>query len=134
MVDICFVSTHLIRPHSSFSPLPLFSGNIDMVVNYRMAEKSKEAVTAKGCKSYTLKTYPIGHTVNNEETRDLLGFFQTILPDDPSFRIKLKSPSEMSVKELKAAIQKAGLQQKAVGLMEKHEFVKLVQDHRDGKL
>jgi hypothetical protein len=39
----------------------------------------------------------------------------------------------MSVKELKAAIRKAGLNRKAVGLMEKHEFVKLLQEHREGK-
>ena len=40
----------------------------------------------------------------------------------------------MSVKELKAAIRKAGLASKAVGLMEKSEFIKLAQDHRAGKL
>ena len=46
----------------------------------------------------------------------------------------MKDPSEMSVKELKAAIRKAGIGSKAVGLMEKSEFVKLVKDHRDGNL
>ncbi len=37
----------------------------------------------------------------------------------------------MSVKELKAAIRKAGLGQQAVGLMEKQEFVKLLKDYRE---
>ena len=44
---------------------------------------------------------------------------------------KLKEPSKMSVKELKEAIRNAGLGSKAVGLVEKSEFVKLVQDHRN---
>jgi hypothetical protein len=38
------------------------------------------------------------------------------------------------VKELSAAIRNAGIGSKAVGFMEKSEFVKLVQDHRNGKL
>ena len=41
---------------------------------------------------------------------------------------------EMSVKELKAAIRKAGLLSKAIGFMEKREYIDLLQDHRDGKL
>jgi len=63
-----------------------------------------------------------------------LQFLQKVLPDDPSFKIKLKEASEMSVKELRAAIRKAGLSQQAVGFMEKAEFVRLLQDHRNGKL
>ena len=38
----------------------------------------------------------------------------------------------MSVKELRAAIRRAGLGSQAVGLMEKSEFVKLLRDHREG--
>jgi hypothetical protein len=105
-----------------------------MVVAYKMAERSKEAVTAKGCSSYTLKSYPIGHTIHNNEMKDVVDFLHNILPDDTAHRIQLKDPAEMSVKELKTAIRKAGLQHKAVGLMEKHEFVKLLQAHRSEEL
>jgi hypothetical protein len=103
-----------------------------MMVAYTMAEKTKATVVAKGIKSYTLKKYPIGHTVGADEIQDVHNFLVSVLPPDDSCRIKLKEPSEMSVKELKAAIRKAGLSQQAVGLMEKHEFVKLLQHHRSG--
>ena len=43
----------------------------------------------------------------------------------------MKDPSEMSVKELKEAIRQAGLGQKALGLTEKSEFVKLLKKHRE---
>lgn len=101
-----------------------------MVVQYHMAEKSREACLAKGLQDYTLKTYPIGHTVSPDEIAAVLGFLQEVLPDDPSCRIRLKDPAEMSVKELKQAVRDAGLAHKAVGFMEKAEFVKLLQDYR----
>jgi len=46
----------------------------------------------------------------------------------------LKDPRDMSIKELKAAIGKAGLGNRAVGFMEKREFVELLQSFRQGKL
>jgi hypothetical protein len=111
------------------------SGTQDFVVPFSMAQKSQQAVLAKGVKSYTLKSYSVGHTIDAKEMQDAIQFLQTVLPDDASSRVQLKSPSEMSIKELKTAIRKAGLQHKAVGLMEKHEFVKMVQEHRnDGEL
>ena len=88
----------------------------------------------KGVTNYELKSYPIPHTVNMDEISTWQSFLQEILPPNDSCRIKLKDPSEMSVKELKAAIAKAGLGQKAVGLMEKSEFVKLLEEHRNGKM
>jgi len=109
-------------------------GTQDMVVNFSLAHKTKETVTAAGVTDYTVKQYPIGHTVAMDELADVLQFLQKVLPDDPSFKIKLKEASEMSVKELRAAIRKAGLSQQAVGFMEKAEFVRLLQDHRNGKL
>ena len=100
-----------------------------------MAKKSKEMVLSKGASSYQLKTYPgLVHSVSMEEIGDVKGFLQKILPPDANCQIKLKDPSEMSVKELREAIRKAGLGSKAVGLMEKSEFVKLIQNHRNGKL
>jgi hypothetical protein len=80
-----------------------------------------------------LETFPIPHTVSPPELQKMMQFVSQILPPDDSCKIQLKDPKEMSVKELKAAVRKAGLGAKAVGFMEKSEFIKLLQDHRDGK-
>ena len=109
-------------------------GTQDMVVPSPLAEKSRKHVMDRGAKEYTLKTYPIAHTVSMEELADVLRFVQTVLPPDETCRVKVKDPSEMTVKELKAAIRKAGIQSKAVGFMEKREFVGLLEDFRAGKL
>jgi hypothetical protein len=88
-----------------------------------------------GAENYELKTYPgLVHSVNMDELADVQSFLQTVLPHNDSHKVTLKAPSEMSVKELSAAIRNAGIGSKAVGFMEKSEFVKLVQDHRNGKL
>lgn len=107
-------------------------GESDPMVQYSMAIKTKEHVVEKGGTNYTLKGYPgVVHTVSMEELTDVTDFIKQILPPDESCRIKVKDPSEMSVKELKHAIKKAGLGSKAVGLMEKSEFVKLLKDYQE---
>lgn len=65
--------------------------------------------------------------------RDASSFLSSIIPHDDSFTIKPKPPSEMSVKELKVAIRNNGLNSKAVGFTEKHEFVKLLEDYYASK-
>lgn len=55
-------------------------------------------------------------------------FIEQKLPFDPNYCIKPKAPSEMSIKELKAAIRSNNLASKAVGFNEKHEFVKLLEE------
>jgi lysophospholipase-2 len=109
-------------------------GTQDPLVQYAMAEKSKYTLMEAGVEHYDLHSYPIPHTVSPAELRESLEFLSSVLPPDGSFSVQLKDPSAMSIKELKGAIRKAGLGNKAVGLMEKSEFVKLLQDHRDGKL
>lgn len=110
-------------------------GEADPLVRLQAANESKEAVTGKGATDYTMKTYAgLAHSVNPQEVSHVLAFLQKVLPPDDSCKIKLKDPGEMSVKELKAGIAKAGLSRKAVGLMEKREFVDLLRQHRDGKL
>jgi len=110
-------------------------GEADPMVNINMARRSKEMVTQMGAKNYELKTYPgLVHSVSMEEIQDVKEFLEKVVPSDNECQVKLKDPSEMSVKELRAAIRKAGLGSKAVGLMEKSEFVKLVRDHRNGNL
>jgi dienelactone hydrolase len=110
-------------------------GTQDPLVQFAMAGKTKAKLAELGMKAdYTLKSYPIPHTVSPQELRDALAFLGRVLPPDETCKVQLKDPSSMSVKELKAAIKKAGLGSKAVGLMEKSEFAKLLQDHRDGRL
>jgi len=107
-----------------------------MVVAHHLAEKTKNMIVdGKGLTGrYVDKSYPIGHTVCPEELADVKEFLQSVIPPDDECRIRLKDPSEMSIKELKAAIRKNGLTSQARGLCEKSEFIKLVRDHRDGKL
>jgi len=116
-------------------PIMHYHGQSDPMVQVGMAKKSQEAVKEKGAGDYQLKTYPgLVHSVNNEEIEDIQKFLTKVLPDNAECRVTLKDPSEMSVKELRAAIKSAGIGAKAVGLMEKPEFIRLVQDHRNGKL
>lgn len=116
------------------TPILHCHGTQDVLVALSMAEKSRTVVLAKGAKDYTLKTYPIAHTVNMEELADVTKFLKEKLPPDDTCRIQLKDPELMSIKELKATIRRAGLQAKAVGFTEKSEFIRLVSDHRQGKL
>ena len=114
--------------------VPFLCLTILFVYNQTMAEKTKYKLLEVGVEDYDLHSYPIPHTVSPAELRESLQFLSSVVPPDGSFQVQLKDPSEMSIKELKGAIRKAGLGNKAVGLMEKQEFVKLLQDHRDGKL
>jgi lysophospholipase II len=119
-----------------FQTVPILHchGTMDPMVQFSMAEKTKAKITAMGATSYTLKSYPIQHTVSPDEVAEVKRFLEKVLPPDDTCKVKVKEPSEMSVKELKAAIRQANLSSKAVGFMEKTEFVKLLQDHRAGKL
>jgi len=45
-------------------------GTMDPLVRISMAEKSKDHVVKSGLKNYTLKTYPIQHTVSSAEMMD----------------------------------------------------------------
>jgi dienelactone hydrolase len=144
LAGIVIMSGYL--PHESgftvspgFEDTPIFHGHgvSDPLVRITAAHESQSAVQASGATKYQLKEYPgLAHSVNPQEIADVLEFLKQILPPttDSGFRVKVKVPSEMSIKELKAAISKAGLGRQAVGLMEKSEFVELLQSHREGKL
>ena len=114
---------------------PIFHGHgtSDPLVIHSNAVKSKQYMLEHGVTSYQLKSYQgMQHTVIPEEIRDWLNFCVGVLPPDGhGFKVTLKDPADMSVKELKEAIRNAGLASKAVGLMEKSEFVKLLNDHRN---
>jgi hypothetical protein len=84
--------------------------------------------------SYQLKSYPgLGHSLNEHVIRDAMQFLSQRLPNDPSYALPAKDPSEMSIKELKDAIRSAGLSSQAVGFCEKSEFVNLLTGHRQNK-
>ena len=119
-----------VTPGLESTPVLHCHGTQDLLVNHSLAKKSKQQVQSQhGVQDYTIKSYNIGHTVSMDELNDVLEFVKLRLPDDPSFRIQLKDPSTMSVKELKAAIRRAGLS--SAGCFEKSEFVRLLQEHRE---
>jgi lysophospholipase II len=118
------------------TPILHCHGSLDPVVTFPLAQLTQTALTTMkaACTNYELKTFPIQHTVSTEEIQVVEQFLLKHLPPDDSCKITVKEPRDMSVKELKAAIKKAGLSNKAVGFMEKSEFVQLLQNHRNGKL
>jgi hypothetical protein len=86
-------------------------------------------------KKYEFKSYPgLGHTVSPTVLSDVISFLNRVVPLAPDLVIKPKAPSEMTVKELKTAIRHAGLTSKAVGFMEKAEFVALLTEHYSKKI
>ncbi|CAB9527698.1 Acyl-protein thioesterase [Seminavis robusta] len=128
-------SKFTITPGMEDTPILHCHGSQDPVVIYPMAQMTQQALTTlKGATNYELKTFPVQHTVSPQELVAVEEFLRKCLPPDDSCKIKVKDAKEMSIKELKAAIKKAGLSNKATGFCEKSEFIKLVQDHRDGKL
>lgn len=119
----------------TFLDIPIWHGHgtEDPMVVLPMAQKTKQTLESMGVQNYVLETFPIPHTVSPPELQKMMQFVSKILPPDDTCNITLKDPKEMSVKELKAAVRKAGILAKAKGFMEKSEFIKLLQDHRDGK-
>jgi len=129
------VSAKKLQVTKGLESTPIFHGHgtSDPLVIHTNAVKSKQYMLEHGVTSYELKSYQgMQHTVIPEEIADWLNFCRAVLPPGGhDFKPTLKDPTAMSVKELKEAIRNAGLGSKAVGLMEKSEFVKLVQEHRN---
>jgi lysophospholipase-2 len=124
-----------ITPGLHDTPILHCHGKQDMVVHYAMAEKSVQKVREMGVSNYTFKGFSsLGHTVDMDELDHVMRFLRTLLPNDPQYRITLPDPSTLSIKELKAAIRREGLTAYTTGYTEKSEFVRLLQDHRMGKL
>ena len=97
------------------------------------ATKTRDHVVLKGGLKYDLATYPnVGHTVTPQILARAQAFLGEILGDAPHLAVKPKAPAEMSVKELKEAVRRAGLGAQAVGFYEKDEFVKLLEAHYAG--
>lgn len=136
-------NSKVFRITSGLEDLPVLHchGTADPMVQFAMALKTQQHLTLgeKGtaATNYTLKKYEgLQHTVSIEELEDLQLFLVNVLPLDveSECKVRLKDPGDMTVIELKMFIRNAGLESRARGLMEKHEFVKLVRDHRVGNL
>merc|ERR1712232_119166 len=117
------------------TPILHCHGTVDPMVQYAMAVKTQKVMIQKGATNYQLKKYPgVQHTVSIDEIKDVESFLVNILPDDINSRIRIKDPSDMTVKELHGLIQTLGLQKKAIGLMEKCELVQLVKDYQNERM
>lgn len=63
------------------TPILHCHGTEDDVVLFEMAKRSKDLLSAAyGVQSYTIKSYPMAHTISEEELLDALTFLRTVLP------------------------------------------------------
>jgi len=113
------------------TPILHCHGTKDPLVLFQLAGRSRDLLASKGVKNYTIKSYPMEHTVIPDELQDALLFLQKIVPPVEGACIKAKDPSEMSVAELREALQRADVGDKARHLVEKHDLVRLLKDHRN---
>lgn len=119
------------------TPILHCHGEEDPLVQLGMAQRTKQVLESMGSTQYTMKTYTgMAHSTSVDEINDVVDFVSRILPMDveDTCKVTLKDPTDMSIKELRASIRNAGLTSNAIGFMEKREFVKLLQDYRQGKL
>ena len=124
-------SKFTITPGLEDVPVMHCHGTADPVVIYGHAERTRRHVTEKGVKSYIVRAFDgVGHTVSPEIMQTALNFLTEILPNKPEFAIKPKAARDMTVKELKDAIRKAGLHGQSLGFFEKREFVALLEGYQ----
>ncbi len=131
------LSAFRVTPGLENTPIWHGHGTVDPLVKIEAARESQSTLMSEqhGATDYTLQCYPgLAHSINPQELSDMLVFLRKVLPPDDNHKIKLKDPSDMSIKELKHAIARAGLGERAVGFMEKRDFVELLQQFRQGKL
>lgn len=70
-----------LTPGLEDTPILHCHGTEDDVVLFEMAQRSKDLLlTTYGVQSYTIKSYPMEHTITEEELLDALSFLRTILP------------------------------------------------------
>jgi hypothetical protein len=84
--------------------------------------------------SYDFKSYSgLGHSLNDAVLRDVAGFLEARLPHREDLVPPSKSPADMSMRELRQAVQEAGLTSRTRGFVEKEEFVRLLEEYRSKK-
>jgi lysophospholipase-2 len=129
---------------SEKTPILHCHGEQDSVVPVQAAAVSKERVSSllkemgvgNENNSYEVKTYAgLDHSVSIEELNDVAAFLKRVIPpiarktDDAQEEeavVAAVDPKAMSVRELKAEIEKRGLKEEARGMLEKSDLVKLL--------
>ena len=83
----------------------------DPLIKVEYARESCNLVTNNGggkgggATNYQLVTNPnLAHSISPKEISDVLLFIQKVLPPNDNYKIQMKDPMEMSVKELKNEI------------------------------
>lgn len=123
---------------SENTPILHCHGEIDSVVSVQAAKMSKERITSLVKESvvgngdtYELKTYRgLDHSVSTEELNDVVSFLKRVIPPIND-GMSIDDPTKMSVRQLRDAIGKAGLDRQAKGMLEKSELVNLLLQHRE---
>ncbi len=123
---------------SENTPILHCHGEQDSVVPVQAAALSKERVSSLlkeidggNDNSYEVKTYAgLDHSVAIEELNDVVAFLKRVIPpitaDDAQVDDEEVDPSKMSVRQLRAEIEKRGLKEEARGMLEKSELVNLL--------
>ena len=115
-----------LTPALAHTPVLHLHGHADPMVKWQWAEQTLAALKQQGATAAELRGFKgLQHSVSQEELGVALAFLQRVLPSSaqPSAG---KPLGEMSVRELKVAIERAGLGQQAVGLLEKKDMVELL--------
>ena len=96
-------------------------GDRDPLIKMSVAEKTKTCVLSQGHKGgYEFKIYlGMAHSANNEEMNDVISFLNNVIPS--LHEVVDKNPKDMSVKELKAALGKKGIDSSK--FVEKYEMI-----------
>ena len=102
-------------------------GARDPLIKLSVAEKSKHSIIEKGHNSdYMFKVYPhMAHSACQEEMIELVAFLKNIFTTGTA-----KSPKDMSVKELRAALRAAGIRDDA--FLYKHEMIEALEKRDSG--
>ncbi|KAL7456769.1 hypothetical protein ACHAWC_009784 [Mediolabrus comicus] len=128
-----------IAPGSEKTPILHCHGKEDSVVPVQAAALSRERVSsllkemgAGNENSYEVKTYAgLDHSVSIDELNDVAAFLKQVIPpiSDKSDE-EVVDPTKMSVRQLRAEIEKRGLKEEARGMLKKSELVNLLLKHQ----
>lgn len=124
---------------SEKTPILHCHGEQDSVVPVQATALSRERVSSllKEMGSwdenlYEVKTYAgLDHSVAIEELNDVAAFLKRVIPPIPTESDEAQiddevDPTKMSVRQLRAEIEKRGLKEEAKGMLEKSELVNLL--------
>ncbi|KAL7549916.1 hypothetical protein ACHAWF_015417 [Thalassiosira exigua] len=127
---------------SENTPILHCHGTVDAVVPVQGAELSRARVSELAKEMggdgglYSVKTYPgLDHSVSMEELDDVVSFLRRVVPPVTESDVDVNTeggcvnPSQMSTRELRDAIRRAGLDREAKGMLEKSELVDLLSRH-----